>query len=91
MTAERVPYDELVIEIDMMTGERHLIGDPPPVVVWAAELIIMLQLEDGHWARIENTPDGAVIVLDVQPGPVRYRLTGEREFDGLGVVAELIP
>lgn len=79
--ADALPYHEIVLEFDLVTGKVIMIGDPPKVTTWSAELITMLQIgrEEHCWASLEDTPDGTMIVLAVENGPVRYRLTGERD------------
>ena len=83
---ELVRYDQVQIDRDE-TGTLTIVGEPPTDVVWSPELIAMLHADAAGWARIDA--DGAdVITLDVQPEPLLYRLTGER--DGIDYVSERI-
>jgi hypothetical protein len=89
--ADATPYDQISLEFDLITGQVTVLGDPPKLTTWSAELITMLQIgqERHSWASLEDTPDGTMIVLDVEGGPLRYRLTGER-ITPHDLVAELV-
>ncbi len=86
------PFHEIVVEFDLVTGKAIVIGSPPEVTVWSPELVGMLRATAGDdgWARIEDGPDGTDIVLGLEGGPVRYRLTGERDEFQSGLIAVLL-
>lgn len=59
-------------------------GDPPPFVVFHRTVVEILRRGGCLWASI----DGDTITLRVCPEPLYYRLTGEAEDSGAGLVAQ---